>query len=532
MAVTVSELCTTELFRNGFRLVAGSGGLDREVRHVTVMEVPDFPDFMQENVFVLSTLYSMRDSESLLQEIIIKLGKCRIAGLAIKVDRFVDQVPSCMVKLAEEYDLPLFSMTKEITFREVISAVLSEGINDQFGTIKCLHEQYELLLGSVLEGDKIEIFLDNLGKILNCYCACVATSGRILAQYWPTLQDDIGVESILEDIAYCNSPVSSQSQYGDFYLFPCVAHKHILGYIIVKMTNQPNDRELLLINQVIGFVSIKLLERHLMIETEQRMVTAIADELFFRRYQDESVVQNRVKLLGLTPQKHHMVLLLSFRKDNKADSLQIIERQWFIQIQTEFPNSAVILKAPEIVVILSLPEKAQLLSDTYLRRTLNAFLKARPEKESKYVDIGYSYLVKDLRRLPDCYEQAQKAVALGRAFKTESNVFCYGDFIKEGLLLRGLDTTEHRIIVKQIINPIKEYDSKFRAELWLTLEICLSASSLEKAAQNLHIHSSTLRYRLGKIKTLTNIDYFTVEGRLSLNLAYILAKLAPMKSTE
>lgn len=531
MAVTTAELCTTELFRNGFRLIAGGGGLDREVRQVTVMEVPDFPDYMQENVFVLSTLYSMRDSESLLQEIMTKLGKCKIAGLAIKIDRFVEQVPPCMVALAEEYDLPLFSMSKQITFREAISAVLSEVINDQFSTIKCMHEQYELLLGSVLEGDEIGAFLDNLGKILGCYCACVTTSGKILAQYWPTSENDVGVESLLDDAAYCgNTASSSPTQYGEFYLFACLAHQHVLGHIIVKMSKQPNDRELLLIKQVVGFVSIKLLEKHLMIETEQRMVTAIADEILFRRYQDESVVQDRVQLLGLTPQKHHMVLLLSYRKDDAADSLQIVKRQWFVRLQTEFPNSAVFLKAPEIVVILSLPEKSPLLNDNFLRRTLNTFLKGRPDKESNDVDIGYSFLVKDMRRLPDCYEQAQKAVALGRAFKPESNVFCYNDFIKEGLLLRGIDTTEHKILAKQIINPIKEYDSKYHAELWLTLGTCLAASSLEKAAQDLHIHSSTLRYRLGKLKTLTNIDFFSAEGRLTLNLVYILAKLTPLNA--
>jgi purine catabolism regulator len=528
MAVTVAELCSSGLFKNSFRLIAGSGGLDREVRHVTVMEVPDFPDFMQENVFVLSTLYSMRDNENLLQEIITKLGKCGIAGLAIKVDRFVDQVPSCMVKLAEEYDLPLFSMSKEITFREVISTILSEVINDQFSTIKSLHEQYELLLGSVLEGDEIGTFLDNLGKILDCYCACVATSGKVVAQYRPTPDDDTCVESLLEDVPYSSCPLSSPVQYGEFYLFPCLAHNQVLGHIIVKIPKQPNDRELLLIKQVVGFVSIKLLEKHLMIETEQRMVTAIADEILFRRYQDESVVHDRVQLLGLNPQKHHMVLLLSFRKDDAADSLQIVKRQWFVKLQTEFPNSAVFLKAPEIVVILSLPEKSPLLNDAFLRRTLNAFVNGKIEKNSNGVDIGYSYLVKDMRRLPDCYEQAQKAVSLGRAFKPESNVFCYNDFIKEGLLLRGLDTTEHKILAKQLISPIKEYDSKYHAELWLTLGTCLAASSLEKAAQELHIHSSTLRYRLGKIKALTNTDFFSAEGRLTLNLGYILAKLTPL----
>ena len=146
-------------------------------------------------------------------------------------------------------------------------------------------------------------------------------------------------------------------------------------------------------------------------------------------------------------------------------------------------------------------------------------------KKSNYFDLGYSMLVTDLRKIPDCYEQANKAVRLGRIFRPESHLFSYDEFIKEGLLLHGLDTNEYKLMARAIINPIREYDEKYNAELWETLEACLINSTLKKAAQSLNIHASSLRYRLQRIHDITNTSFFLPEEKFVLHLAYFLSKL-------
>ena len=90
-----------------------------------------------------------------------------------------------------------------------------------------------------------------------------------------------------------------------------------------------------------------------------------------------------------------------------------------------------------------------------------------------------------------------------------------------------LNTEEYSFVKNTIILPLKEYDEKYKSELELTLEKCLTNDTLEKAAAELHIHSSTLRYRLQKIKNLTNADYFSTQGKYLLNTAYIISKLDP-----
>lgn len=527
MNITVAQLCRLPLFVKGFKLIAGAEGLNREVRLVTVMEVPDFPEYMQGNVFVLTTLYALKEDQNLVGEIVAKLGNMRIAALAIKVGRFIEEVPSYVIETANKYGLPLFSMDKDITFREAISTISTEIIESQFNTFKDLNNQYEYLLSSVLKGDKIEVFVRSLGESLNCYCACVSPLGQIVAHYFPSgfQGGDEDVELLVNEAGKSRRSLLGYTQIDDDYLFPCVARDQFLGYLVLKGIDPMSDSQLLFVRQMVAFLSIKLLEKHLVIETEQRMIIAIADEILFQRYENEALLKERIKLLGLTPQKYHFVIFISFRHTESTDSLQFESHQLLTRLRSVFNHSAVFLRSTEIVSIVSLPDQPGTTYHKTIKRAITTLMKSGQGQQNNEFDLGYSQIIRDLRQIPDCYEQANKAVMLGRIFKPESNLFWYEEFIKEGLLLHSLDTNEYTMMARAIIEPIREYDKKCNAELWATLEACLVMSSLEKAAQALHIHSSSLRYRLQRIHDITGTNFFLPEGRFVLQMAYVLSKL-------
>jgi purine catabolism regulator len=511
----------------GFKLIAGAEGLNREVCQVTVMEVPDFPEYMQENVFVLTTLYALKEDTNLVSEIIAKLGSMKIAGLAIKIGRFIEEVPSYVIETANNYGLPLFSMDKNITFREAIGTISAEIIDSQFNTFKDLNKQYEYLLSSVLKGDKIEVFVKCLGEGLNCYCACVSPLGQMLAHYVPSeLQGgDEDVELLVNEASNSRRSLLGYTQINDDYLFPCLARDQFMGYLVLKGINQMSDSQLLFVRQMVVFLSIKLLEKHLVIETEQRMITAIADEILFQRYENEALLQERIKLLGLTPQKYHFVIFISFRNTESNESLQFASHQLLTRLRSVFTHSAVFFRSTEIVAIVSLPDQSLTAYHKTIKRAMTTLMKNGQMQQNNKFDLGYSMSVTDLRQIPNCYEQANKAIRLGRIFKPESNLFCYDEFIKEGLLLHSLGTNEYSMMARTIIDPIRKYDEKCNAELWATLEACLVMGSLEKAAQALHIHSSSLRYRLQRIHDITGTNFFLPEGRFVLQMAYVLSKL-------
>ncbi|BAF58447.1 MAG: hypothetical protein HPY89_10320 [Pelotomaculum sp.] len=526
MTVTVSHLCKLPVFSGGLNIVAGRGGLNRQVNHVTVMEAPDFAEWVNGNEFILSTLYSFRNDIDLIVNVVRQLAEKKIAALAVKINRFINEIPPVIISLADEYDLPLFAVKREVKFREVISAISTEIINRQLRIIKDVNNRYEELLSHILKGDSIATFVNMLGSDLKCSCLCISLSGEVLASHLDknNLPENF-VDNALKAIGELKKNKTVHTRLNDFYLFPCLAQNKVMGYVVVAHPGEMDDRAFLLTRQMVSFLSIKLLEKHLMIETEQRMLASLVDEVLFRESSDEATLRDRVKLLGLKPQEYHFVLLLAFRHEISDDILQISIRQWVSRLRNLFPESAVFLKGNEIIGIVSLPGKSPLLDPNSIKRNLLNLMNEGIAKPQGEVDLGYSFAVKEICRLKECYEQARKAISIGRAFKPQNNVFFYGEFLKEALILRGIGSHEYNLLIKQLIDPLKKYDQKYNTELWPTLEKCLLVSSLEKVAQDLHIHISTLRYRLQRIYEITGVDYFTVQGKFLLNLAYIAEKL-------
>lgn len=523
MAVTIAQLCDLPIMKKNCELVAGKDDLNRIVQQVTVIEAPDSIDFpfMQPHLVVLTTLFTFPNDREHAFNFIKKLCQKKAAALLVKVERFVSSVPPSLMEAADLYQLPLFTVKKDTPFSEIIAAISSEVINEQFTLIEYLLKQHQSYLQAVLNGDGLDTFINALGETLQTECACLSVSGDFLAQYGSiNLKDENEtMKKAMGSIIELQNLVLPCNYVGDYAVFPCFVRNQIMGYLVIKTTTTLNNRELLYAQQNASYLSIKLLENHIKFETEQRMLITVADEILFRRYPDESVIKGKVELLGLVLQQFHFVIVLSFRREKVFSQIEF--QNWTDKLSKIFPNHVAFIKANELVIIVSISDKSAIPGGT-IKRALSGFA------DKKHgIDLGYSLIIKDLRQLADCYEQAKKAVHFGRAFKADANIFSYKEFIEKGLLLRTLDSQEHIIIVKKIIDPIREYDNKYNSQLWLTLETCLSANSLEKAAQELHIHISTLRYRLQRIQELVETDFFSPTGRFILNLAYILSKLHP-----
>ena len=95
-----------------------------------------------------------------------------------------------------------------------------------------------------------------------------------------------------------------------------------------------------------------------------------------------------------------------------------------------------------------------------------------------------------------------------------------------GLIAHGISSNEANLFRTRIINPILEYDAQSKSELWHTLEVSSTGKTLDQVAQDLHIHISTLRYRLQKIETITSYNFFNQNDRIKLYMAYILHKVS------
>ena len=132
--VTVREILTLPPLART-EILAGASGLDREVRGVNVMEVPDIETYVAPGEVLLTTAYPVRDNPARLVEMLPELAARGLAALAIKPLRYLDHIPEELIQVADDLAFPVLVVAGDTSFNEVIGAVLSLVIDLRMGEL-------------------------------------------------------------------------------------------------------------------------------------------------------------------------------------------------------------------------------------------------------------------------------------------------------------------------------------------------------------------------------------------------------------
>lgn len=176
-------------------------------------------------------------------------------------------------------------------------------------------------------------------------------------------------------------------------------------------------------------------------------------------------------------------------------------KYYFDQINGILPNTMIVLIQRNIVVLI--PSKQKQIFSESQRKRLDVFLKLNQ------IDAYQSYSFDDVMETRFYYLQIKK---LYEFMSTSSNPVSpilheYKDYFLEHIF----SAFPNKHILKASIHPdilfLMSEDTSTKNEYIKTLHSYLqnNQNAVDTAAE-LHIHKSTLFYRLGKIKTLLNVD--------------------------
>jgi sugar diacid utilization regulator len=107
----------------------------------------------------------------------------------------------------------------------------------------------------------------------------------------------------------------------------------------------------------------------------------------------------------------------------------------------------------------------------------------------------------------DSYLAARRGLDLLRLLRRTGDVFSFRVSNLESMLLQSTRPEVVVDFISRYVEPLDRYDSAHTSDLRRTVEVYYaSGSTLEEAARRLHIHVSTLRYRLKKASELVGVD--------------------------
>lgn len=134
--------------------------------------------------------------------------------------------------------------------------------------------------------------------------------------------------------------------------------------------------------------------------------------------------------------------------------------------------------------------------------------------------LGVSAAVHSADGLRGALEEARHARRVAAARPGRVCAAGHQELASHVLLLPFVPDDVRRAFTARLLDPLREYDRRHRAELIPTLEAFLDCDgSWTRCATRLHLHVNTLRYRVGRIEQLTGRDLARLEDKLDFFLA-------------
>ncbi|MBP2638661.1 MAG: regulator of polyketide synthase expression [Firmicutes bacterium] len=512
MSITVAQIMELEIMPLHATLIAGHDGINKEVTYVTVMETPNLYELITGGEFVLSTLYTFQKTPELLLPAILKLIKQGISAIGIKPRPYFPEIPQEVIELANEYKIPMFEIHQEARYREIIKSVYAEINNYQTNLLIEVERYYQELTSTVLMDGEFSQLLKGLGRRKNCSVFLIRNDYKVLGSYHGLSKiQGIDVKERLEYYIGKNGEVTHYVFHKGVHIFPCQMRGQTIGYLILYDKSVLNEKFMLMAKQLVTFVTLKLIDQ---LDAEQKVLTALFDDILFKRILKEEELRERLALYGLKKKNMYRVIVIGGNNKNNQNVNVQTARRYCNKICDIIQNALVIEKTNEVVIIvanqlgdrLNGPTWVNALGEEALKEDYQVVIGIGPASDSA-IDIHWSYNL------------AKNTMRIGLAAK-KNGVLYYGEYLSELVLLGSVGTREQEYLVSRVIEPIKERDNS--KMLMKTLDAVIFEDALESAALTLEVHINTLRYRMNRIREITGFDFFTAKGRYVLTTAYLM----------
>lgn len=506
--VTVGDLVKIGAFNEKMTLVTKNKcSLKNTINYVTIMEAPDFFEWVTGGEFVLTTWYSFSLNPELQVEAFSKLAD-KISAIAIKTGRFIDEIPPEIIEIAEERKIAVFEVVTKEKFREIVQIISSELQNYQTNVLVEAEKYYQKLIKTSINFNNINDLLGVLYAHIGRNCFCLNNKQELMGY---KIKKECSKNKLYQWIEvfkqYCVEDIEIGSAYNrvdNLNIFVCQGRQDVLGFLIIAFEEEISDSIKLMAQQTSSFLSMQLIENY---EDRQKNLNTFWGNFVQGYY------QNRVNELRSVLQKINMLSNCGYTLIVMDD---VVEAYQISNIIEHYTGNIVVFNLVEFVVVLITDKKYANKNYEWAERIIKHL-----NKQKQRMLIVIAPPVNSLDDLFDIYTLNINAYKFLKEYGF-SGIVESKKYIFPNILFKNMNTAEYKYLQQEITQPILNYDARYKSDLLKTLSYALRYNSLERTARKMHIHINTLRYRLSKISELTGKTFFDIRDRYTLMSACML----------
>ena len=533
--LTLSEALQLPILA-GARVVAGFAGVQRPIRWVYNVSVPNAAEWLHGGELVLTTVSNMPGEPEAQREFLRQLAEKGIVAVVITIGRLVDEIPEYLRAIGDELELPLVELPYQTRFVDIAKVINERIAEESLDTISRALSIQQRLSRLVLEGGgfaelaamladqvghSISIENDRFEAIANKNIAAVDSARRYTIEHGrtnPLLIDALEVEYLpriretLRPVQLPMMPMLGLEM--ERLLAPIVVHGEIYGYMwIIADVHALSSLDMMAIEIGATVAALLMLYQESLQAAEASVKGSLMAQLIEGKGSGQTILRDQSLRYGVDLRQPWRMLLVNISGSQPPTSTRayrtindVLTRRELQAVAAQFAGQVVIL--------------AQ--DDQDIKAMVQALLD-QLEKGNGDLKIAIGSAFSGMDRVSQAHQQCNEVLEIAQRTDSERSVHAFDE-------LGYIHTLYHagpESLAQNAQAPIlrKLLDER-QADLFNTLETYLDAGGNSvQTADSLHIHRSTLNYRLARIKEICAVDLSSPDTRLNLQIALKLMRL-------
>lgn len=513
------------------RVVAGTGGLNRQLHSVSILEVMEakVADWMLDGQLYVSSLYSICNDIDQQLAIIRTLHRAKSCGFVIcHVNSWVKNISSELIELCDELNFPLIIAPNNSSYIEIITPIIEILTHHQDKKL-ISHGSLEYLVRLISGESRLDMILKKIAHLFDdnilffdMEYQCIYAGNNLKGRVSTILSQHINQNyyKIYEEYQK-NSKAVLKVEETLWFIYPIQPTNAFYGFIVLNAELVHKPQVLDILNNVMQLFSILFTQQQRIDELKEIYIHNYVDDLLSRRFPNINTAIKNGLSLGIDISNKNFLLVAAYEQqknhaENSLDGIQIKLKQT-IQLSDQ---SFVILPCSEGFLLLIQDGND---NPSLLMKIAKIVQKSLQTLVKQDITIAVSGLINEEKCLVSAYYEAIEAIKISRQFDNTNEIIKCDTLGFLPLLYTKKFSKKLIPISHNLINPLKQYDEQHNTHLCKTFFCILQEGmNMKKVANQLFLHKNTVQYRKNKIKEILGVDPFVMPHIVNYQVAYLL----------